>query len=310
MQSPEDSVRFSPRFCRSGLRRVLTHGRSAAILSAAVHCRASRHTRVLRRSAARSCCLTVTEGAQTGGVENWRQAPGALKMVGLHGWAYALSVLTLTTLISVLLAPVAEASLVIAIRTPGRIIIAADSQFSTTSREPQGMVCKIRNFGDIVFASSGYRTPPVYDLTDSLRQVGSSGVRSRIASLEEQTKLSIDEDRSILRRVGVYGLNYLFGFFDGDESVVRVRKFHTGTDEEYDEDVKYIWIGDHQLYRSAPSTFERALEENVDIYTALASIINAEAAVSDLVGGLVDIFELTAEGGRWIALKPGCRERE
>ena len=211
-----------------------------------------------------------------------------------------------------------EATLIIAVRQDDKITIAADSLRVTYDREPMDWgVCKIKNFSDIVFASSGINEHGSFSI-DILSELllapieandgRSRSLRARIKRFEEATMaawLAIEPD---LIAANIHEFAYLLGFFEDGIPVVMTHNMVTGEKKEAKDGVRYMWIGEHSFADKGPGVLESAVKNKVDLQSALTVIIGVEAEISTIVGGLVDRFRLTANGGEWIQKKRECRE--
>ena len=213
------------------------------------------------------------------------------------------------------------ATLVVTYRSADEIIIAADSLRTIKTAQPQQVLaCKIRNFGNVVFAAAGRSSLPggafsLDAITANLHQRnGPVPLWNRIVRFEEGTIAAFHKVHNERPETSPLSFTYILGFVREGRPVVysRTLKSSGGTAEIGRPAVlaegEVLFTGqpdivDHLSGVSAPDSREPA--------ALLPSIIDHQARrTPTTVGGPVDMIRLTANGAEWLQRKPQCRDRE
>ena len=238
-----------------------------------------------------------------------------------HGW--------LVLIASLLYTAPAAATTVLAVRQRGEIVIAADSLRGLERPTEERIVtqaCKIRNFGDLVFGAAGKYLHPVLtpDLLADYLLGSQEPIRLRAARFADEIEARLlrvpHNDGEIL----ALNITYVLGFFEESQPVLlsqtakRVNgEVVVNPVEEIPEGV-IVMPGKSSVFDQDPSAIV-AFKDQPDLSTLrLPGIlgmfdlfIRRQAWFTpNIVGGPVDIFRLTADGGEWIQKKHECRERE
>ena len=238
--------------------------------------------------------------------------------------------ITLIVLLAVLLCTAtADATIVLAVRQRGEIVVAADSLRGLERPTGERIVtqaCKIRNFGDLVFGAAGNYLHPVWTpdlLTDYLLD-SQEPIRLRAARFADEMEARLlrvphnDGEQLALN------ITYVIGFFEESQPVLlsQTAKSVNGDVvvnpvEEIPEGL-IVMPGESSLLDQDPSAIV-AFKDHPDLSTLRLPgilgmfdlIIRRQAWFTpNIVGSPVDIFRLTAGGGEWIQKKRECRERE
>ena len=221
-------------------------------------------------------------------------------------------------LLLVLTATPAAATTVLAIRQGARILIAADSlRIGTTdqgSRIPH-LACKVRSYGDIVFAAVAHYQLPVFPpaLADNLLpRYDSEPIRYRIARFKEEAQSAFTRLHNTRERSDDMSFTYVLGFFEAGRPVLLKQSFtNTGgllnlKDVEEIEDNRLFSAG-HRDFLKQEDLVLRIFRKEEDTALVFDEIIRLQARLTpDMVGGPPDIIELTANGAEWLQSKQGC----
>ena len=243
--------------------------------------------------------------------------------------------MTLTICRSVLLALVLAlgttdelaATLIVAYRSADEVIIAADS-LRTIRSVPAGQIlaCKIRNFGDVVFAATGDTTLPGdgFALTtipaplDPRNHPATTSLFDRIATFDSATVAAytrLHQERTSARAVS---FTYILGFTAaGGRPTALSRTFKSSSG--------VLEIGDRSelppgelLFAGQPEVLDALAAGGLpdaagamdSVPSLLARVIAYQASRSPTVGGPVDMIRITVNGAEWLRRKPHCPERE
>ena len=224
------------------------------------------------------------------------------------------------------------ATLVVAYRSSDGIVVAADSLRtlvnSRTGQRGQVTACKVREFGDIVFAAAGVSHaagPFSLDaITVDLRQEGVP-LWDRIRRFDHRTEVAFNEAHNGKPETGPAFFTYILGFMLEGRPFAYTREFRSsGGDVEIGarEDLpegEVIFMGqpdivDHLSSVSIPDgvgDLERPSRQ--DIVAVLVATIDRQAErMPTKVGGPVDAIVLTANGTEWVHREPEskCPDRE
>jgi len=217
----------------------------------------------------------------------------------------------------------ASATLIASYRSSDEVIIAADS-LRTVRTVPRVRIhaCKIRNFGEVVFAAAGDSTLPgqgfsIQTISAGLHQknkVGPEAVRDRIAKFDRQTIAAFKKLHKQRRKTRPVTFTYIVAFVLEGRPVAYLRTLKSadgaveiGRLETLAEGVVVFTgqsgIVDHLSGVSRP-------DDPTPAALLEAAIKHQARRIPDKVGGPVDIIRLTKNGVTWLQRKPECRERE
>ena len=218
------------------------------------------------------------------------------------------------------------ATLIIAYRSHDEVIIAADS-LRTIRTVPSGQtwVCKIRNFGDVVFASAGDTTLPGDGFSldtiplslDPRTRPDPVSVPERIARFEAETIEAFTRLHGERTSTRFVSFSYVLGFLLDGRPVGLSRRFTSsdgmlviGEPEELPAG-QFLFAGQPSVLDSLPSAgFSDAQRLLNSVPLLLSRLIDYQASRSPTVGGPVDIIRLTVTGPEWLQRKSYCAERE
>ena len=220
-------------------------------------------------------------------------------------------------------AQAAHATVIAVYRSSDQIIIAADSLRNVETIPPSRMlVCKIRSFGDIVFASSGRSSLPggVFSLdamTANLRadeSLVSGGVRNRISKFEKYTVGAFKRVQYQSRQIGPITFTYILSFVEEGEPIVYSKTLKSvdgkaeigGVETVAEDQVLLVGQPEYRNHRSSVRVRENATPSEL----LEAIIVHQAQGLPDKVGEPVDIIRITASGVEWLQRKPNCRKRE
>ena len=221
-------------------------------------------------------------------------------------------------LLLILLAAPATAPSILAIRQGARILLAADSlRIGTTDgsdRVPL-RVCKIKNYGSIVYTAAGRYQPPAIApdaiAANLLPRYLSEPIRDRVARFVEAAKTSFESYNPRVPSDQII-FTYVIGFFEAGEPVLLTQRF-LSVGGRLDVQVQRE-IEDNALLPAGQSGFlnhEQLVGRTfqAEEYPAmLDEIIRLQARLTpDIVGEPVDIIQLTTKGAEWLQVKQGCR---
>ena len=207
----------------------------------------------------------------------------------------------------------------------GEIVVAADSRRTDTvvgsNAQPihSDTTCKIRNFGDLVFASvDAYEFGPfrVESLSQLLNRSNNLSVPLRIALFTQQASVSFFDAKKKAPNAGDIGFIALFAYFDHGVPVVLALRLPSGQLIRYetsrDDFVKAGTIG---AIGEIPRETLMDIKMHTGVEDVLSRLVNYEALEAVKrdtleVGGQTDMIRLTADGAEWVHKKRECRERE
>ena len=214
-----------------------------------------------------------------------------------------------------------NATLILTYRSSAVIIIAADSlrNIRTIPRE-QSWACKIRNFGDILFAASGDTSRPagVFSLdtiTASLKQ-GNGSVREtvekRFRTFDNRTVTAFRKVQHQSRQIGPVTFTYIVSFIQNGYPTAYTRTLQSidgvpsiGKIEEVREGA-LLATGQSGIADDMPEGIKRDQDRPWAIFEAI--IDHQARRTPNKVGGPVDIIRLTSKGSEWLQRKPECPE--
>ena len=217
----------------------------------------------------------------------------------------------------------AHATLIAVYRSSDEVIIAADSLRTIETVPPsQMLVCKIRNYGDIVFAASGRSSLPggVFSLdamTEALRTKNglvTEDLPNRISKFDKYTVAAFKSVQNQSRKVGPITFTYILSFVQEGNPIVYSKtlrsvdgKAEIGELETLPEDqVLLVGQPEYRSHRSSVRTRENATPSEM----LEAVIVHQAQGLPNKVGGPVDIIRITASGVEWLQRKPNCRKGE
>ena len=242
--------------------------------------------------------------------------------------------MTLTICRSVLLALVLAcgttdelaATLIIAYRSAGEVVIAADS-LRTIRSVPSGQIlaCKIRNFGDVVFAATGDTTLPEDGFAlatipaplDPRNHPATTSLSDRIGMFDSATVAAytrLHQERTSARAVS---FTYILGYAAEGRPTALSRTFTSvngvleiGDRSELPQG-ELLFAGQPEVLDAlAAGGFPDAAGPIDSVPSLLARVIAYQASRSPTVSGPVDIIRVTVNGAEWLRRKPHCPERE
>ena len=226
----------------------------------------------------------------------------------------------------------AAATTVLALRHGDEIIIAADSLRGLmrleTGERLQAESCKIRNFGDLVFAHAGRFLDKSWNvdlLANSLRDSGEAP-RQRAARFAAEVEARLRRVPRSERKEHNLNIKYVIGFFEDGQPVLldQTVRSDDGTivvdpvDENPDGIV--VMLGATSYLDQHPEDVA-AFRKELGVSPAL--LLSDPVAMLDLsikyqahltpdrVGGPVDMIRMTADGADWVPgyRKSSCPER-
>lgn len=227
----------------------------------------------------------------------------------------------LTALLIVSGAVSAAATTVLALRQGDEIIIAADSLRGLmrleTGERLQAESCKIRNFGDLVFAHAGRFLDASWNvdlLANSLRD-SAGAPRQRAARFAFEVEASLGRVPRTQRREYNLSINYVIAFFEGGQPVLLDQTVRTVDGRIVVDPVGenpdgiIVMPGQTSFLDQDPedvAAFRRELGVSPallrsDPVAMLDFGIKYQAHLTpDSVGGPVDMIRMTANGARWV----------
>ena len=239
--------------------------------------------------------------------------------------------LILTALLLVGGAVPAAATTVLALRHGDEIIIAADSlrglmQLGTGERL-QAESCKIRNFGDLVFAHAGRFLDASWNvdlLANSLR--GSrEAPRQRAARFAADVEARLRRVPRGKRKEHNLNIKYVIGFFEDGQPVLLNQDMRTINGRivvdpvNENPDGTIVMSGEASFFDQHPQAVA-AFQKELGVSPALLlsdpvamldfSIKYQAHLTPDRVGGPVDMIRMTADGADWVRgyRKSSCPE--
>ena len=224
----------------------------------------------------------------------------------------------------------ASATLIMVYRSSDAIIIAADSLRTIRTDPPTPVhACKIRNFGDVVFAASGTsysRGPLSLDaITAELHRSMYRVYWDRIKLFDFRVETDFNEVHS--RRVEtahreqlepeIQTFEYILGFVLDGQLVALTRRLtssRAGVDLGTREVLSVgtvMPLGQPDILNHLSDVDLPAGADHTDPATLLTATINHQAQrMPTKVGGPVDIIRLTADGAEWLQRKDHCAAQE
>ena len=240
--------------------------------------------------------------------------------------------LILTALLLVGGAVPAAATTVLALRHGDAIIIAADSLRGLmrlgTGERLQAESCKIRNFGDLVFAHAGRFLDASWNvdlLTDSL-QDSREAPRQRAARFAAEVEARLRRVPRGKRKEHNLNIKYVLGFFEDGQPVLLDHTVRTIDGRivvdpvNENPDGAVVMPGEASFLNQDPedvAAFRKELGVSPvqllsDPVAMLDFSIKYQAHLTpDRVGGPVDMIRMTAAGADWVPgyRKSSCPER-
>ena len=219
--------------------------------------------------------------------------------------------------------PEAGATLIVTYRSSDEVIIAADSLRTIKTAPPVHIrACKIRNFGDVVFAAAGASTLPgqgfsIRAISANLHERNRSGpetLRDQITRFDERTITAFKKLHEQRKKTYPVTFTYIVAFSLEGRPVAHLRtlKSASGTVEigrwetVAEDEVVFTGqseIADHLSGVSKPNDSAPA--------ALLEAVIEHQARrTPKKVGQPIDIIRLTGDGVTWLQRKTECRERE
>lgn len=217
----------------------------------------------------------------------------------------------------------ARATLLAGYRSGDEVIIAADSLRTVKTVPPVRMqACKIRNFGDVVFAAAGDSTLPgqgfsIETISASLHErnrVGSDALTDRIAKFDQQTIAAFKKLHKQRQNGRPVTFTYIVAFAFEGRPVAHLRTLKSADGA--------VEIGRLETLAEGGVVFtgQSGIVDRLSGVTRpddptpaalLKAVIEHQARrTPDKVGRPVDIIRLTEKGVTWLQRKPECRERE
>ena len=224
----------------------------------------------------------------------------------------------------------ADATLILVYRSSDAIIIAADSLRTIRTDPPRQVhVCKIRNFGDVVFAASGtsyLRGPLSLDaITAELHRATYPVFWDRIKMFDYVVDTDFKKVHS--RRVTtahreklepeILTFEYILGFILDGRLVALTRRL-TSSRAGVDFGTREVLSVGAVLPLGQPDILDHLSDvdlpdgaDNTDLATLFTATINHQAQrMPTKVGGHVDIIRLAADGAEWLQRKDQCAAQE
>ena len=224
----------------------------------------------------------------------------------------------------------ADATLILVYRSSDAIIIAADSLRTIRTDPPRQVhVCKIRNFGDVVFAASGTsysRGPLSLDaITAELHRATYPVFWDRIKMFDYVVDTDFKKVHS--RRVTtahreklepeILTFEYILGFILDGRLVALTRRL-TSSRAGVDFGTREVLSVGTVLPLGQPDILDHLSDvdlpdgaDNTDPATLFTATINHQAQrMPTKVGGHVDIIRLAADGAEWLQRKDQCAAQE
>ena len=214
------------------------------------------------------------------------------------------------------------ATLVVAYRSSDGIVVAADSLRTRvnlrTGQREQVTACKVREFGDIVFAAAGVsHAAGLFSLdaiTVDLRQEDVP-LWDRVRMFDHRTEVAFNEAHNGRPETGPAFFTYILGFMLEGRPFAYTRKFRSsggdveiGAREDLPEgEVIFMGLPDIADHLSSVRPSRQ------DIVAVLVATIDRQAErMPTKVGGPVDVIVLTANGTERVHREPEseCPDRE
>ena len=219
------------------------------------------------------------------------------------------------------------ATLIVTYRSANEIIIAADSLRTINTAQPtRVLACKIRNFGDVVFAASGSSSRPggVFSLDAITQELHQTNVLvpvplwNRIVKFDQGTIAAFNKVHNERSETSPISFTYILGFMLEGRPLVYSRTLKSsggaaeiGRPEELPES-EILFTGQPDIVDHLSSV--SILDDQgpvVSLSSLFARVIDYQAQRTPTkVGGPVDIIRLTANGTEWLQRQPQCRDRE
>ena len=219
--------------------------------------------------------------------------------------------------------PEVSATLIMAYRGGGEVIIAADSLRTVGTTPPvQIPACKILNFGDVVFAGAGDTTLPghgfaIESITASLRErkgLGPETLRERITRFDQGAIAAFEKLLKQRRTARPVTFTYIVAFVREGQPVVYSRRLASA--DGVAEIGEWEMLSDGEvLVAGQPEILDHlsgvGRPDGTGPAALLEAVIQHQARrTPNKVGGRVDLVRLTTDGVAWRQRKPECRERE
>ena len=219
--------------------------------------------------------------------------------------------------------PELSATLILAYRGGGEVIIAADSLRTVRTTPPVRIAaCKILNFGDVVFAGAGDTTLPgdgfsIDSITASLHEgkgVGAKTLKERVAKFDREAMAAFQKLHSQRRTTRPVTFTYIVSFVREGRPVVYSRRLKSADGvAEFGE--WEMLADDEVLVAGQPEILDHLSSARRPDRPGVAALLEAVIEhqgrrTPNKVGGPVDIIRLTTEGVEWQQRKVGCRDRE
>ena len=225
----------------------------------------------------------------------------------------------------------ATATTVLALRHGDEIIIAADSlrglTLLATGERLQVEGCKIRNFGDLVFAHAGHFLDASWNvdlLANSLRDSGDPP-RERATRFALAVEARLRRVPRAMRKEHNLNIKYVIGFFEDRQPVLFDQRVTTigGTivvdPINENRDGTIVMLGETSFLDQSPEDVA-AFRQELGVSPALLSdpvamldfSIKYQAHLTpDRVGGPVDMIRMTTAGADWVPgyHKSNCPQR-
>ena len=211
------------------------------------------------------------------------------------------------------------ATLIVAYRSSDAIIVAADSLRTIHTDPPIRVhVCKIRNFGDAVFAASGDSFSKgalsLDAITEELHQSKDPVLWNRIRMFDRRTEVdfnTVHGERS--ETDDPLSFTYILSFMLEGRLVAYKRTF-TSSGGDVEMGMREILPEGEVLFSGQPDVLDDLSNvsipdgvDDADPATLFTAIINHQAQrMPTKVGGPVDIIRLTADGPEWLQRKDQC----
>ena len=219
--------------------------------------------------------------------------------------------------------PELSATLILAYRGGGEVIIAADSVRTVATTPPVRIAaCKILNFGDVVFTGAGDTTLPgdgfsIESITASLHErerVGAKTLRERIAKFDQEAIAAFERLHEQRRTTRPVTFTYIVGFVREGQPVIYSRRLASANGVAEIGEWEILPDGE-VLVAGQPEVLDhlsgaRSPDRPGPVALLEAVIEHQARRTPSKVGGPVDIIRLTTKGVEWQQRKLGCRESE
>ena len=217
------------------------------------------------------------------------------------------------------------ATLIATYRSSDEVIIAADSLRTVKTAPPvQIHACKIRNFGDVVFAAAGDSTLPgqgfsIKTISGTLHErnrIGAAALRDQITIFDQRTIAAFKKLHKQRQKTRPVTFTYIVAFVLKGRPVAYLREHlrarkgpwklgdwrrsprTTLSSQDSPRSLTTFPVSAGPMIRHQPRYLKRSLSTKHDV------------ARPNKVGGPVDIIRLTETGVMWLQRKPECPERE